>query len=164
MNGEIVRKVAKGGKGVWLLLLAALCLGLGGCAHENASMRFYGKVKSKDPKTGIVSERTALLASLAGEMPGLKKVTVGNSIVEFDEDAKGTETTQILDKDGKVVSIITRDVLPGFYAAPTITAQGDANKKAIDAGGAAGTGIALSTFGPPALGKAGAAVAAPFAR
>jgi hypothetical protein len=128
-----------------LCILIAIAL-LPACAHQNAGIRVY-EPATETKADGSQRAVSRLVASISGDMPGLKDLTVGRVAMSFHTSVQGVEEEPVLNREGQLVAVRRTPILAGFFSSRTIAAQGKANRDTIDGVAAGVTGAVLSTGG-----------------
>jgi len=132
-------------------ILLFLAVALSACAHQNSGIRVYEPVTRVD-KSGHTYQKSELVASVATDMPGLSKLTVGKLEATFSGQTMQVQEA-IYDRKGNYVCTLNQVYLPGVYPSHTIKAQGEATARIFDAGAAGVTGAILSSTGVAAVGS-----------
>lgn len=133
-----------------LLPLLLVPIILTGCGHSQHGIRGYATVTDVEGK-----QRSVLLGSINADIPGAKKVSIGETLIEIDPNVSYTKKTY--NATGQVTSEAT---LPGgVYVSEVTLAQGQADKSRIASGGDTALktlfGIALPSLGSEVFGYLG---------
>lgn len=123
---------------------------LTGCGHSQHGIRGYAVVTDVEGK-----QRSVLLGSINADVPGAKRVAIGETVIDIDTTVQYTKKTY--NASGQVTSEAS---LPGgVYVTDVTLAQGQADKSRIAAGGDTALktlfGIALPSLGGEVFGYLG---------
>jgi len=135
---------------------------LGGCAHQNSGIRYY-EIVNKETSEGRKYQSTALIASIATDMPGVKSLSVGRLNIEWTDKIMQIEEA-IYDRKGNFITKLSQKYLAGMYPSHTIRAEGEATSRVVDATAGGVTGAVISTGGAAAVGALPGAVSTLFAQ